>query len=226
MSAAREQPRGVPLPSPEPGRARGYGGRAAAPREDARARLPRLPRLPRPLGWLRAFFVNEAPLSAAVTLSAREPKPELEPEPEQASEESAAERLQPAAGGRALSAPSGYLPPRLAASPPQSAGARPGVRAPGGARPTLAAPGAPRRRAPWEPRPAPAAAPCGPGPCASEAAAPRSSLLARQHEPASRAARHPRPPAPGPWPEMPGEDRGAEGWAPRSGAERGSGLDE
>lgn len=48
-----------PPPWPGPAGARGCGGRAVAPRGDARARLPRLSR---PLLWLRAFFVNEAPL--------------------------------------------------------------------------------------------------------------------------------------------------------------------
>lgn len=46
-----------PSPRPAASGARGSGGRAVAPRGDARARQPRLPRR---LRWLRAFFVNEA----------------------------------------------------------------------------------------------------------------------------------------------------------------------
>lgn len=95
-------------------------------------------------------------------------------------------------------------------------GGGPGRRPSHPRRPGRAAP------APWESGPLAPRLRAAPAPARVKPRLPEPAA-ARQDERAGRAA--PRPPAPGPWPEMPGEERGAAAWAPRRGAERGSGLD-
>jgi hypothetical protein len=153
-----------------PAGARERGARGGSARGCARA--PASPPSPAPV--LRAFFVNEAPLRAAVALAAREPEPEPEPEPSHPDRQRAKEETDPEAGGRtggtrACPAAPAPPPPTLPASRSLApsvcrrwaGGGDPGRRP---SHPRWLGRASARRQAPWEPWPAPAAAPCGPGP--------------------------------------------------------------